>query len=125
VTLVEHAKDHAELADYYANCKGFITTCLREDFGMTAIEAMASGKLVISPNEGGYRETVIDGKTGVLIDDMDETKLAESVKKLSEELKSPERTEYYRKNCQARAGEFDVSVFTAKIQKLIQHALQA
>ena len=33
-----------ELAILYARCKGFITTAKDEDFGMTAIEALASGK---------------------------------------------------------------------------------
>ena len=31
-----------------------------EDFGMTVVEAMASGKPVIAPNEGGYRESLIN-----------------------------------------------------------------
>jgi len=29
---------------------------------------MASGKPVVAVNEGGYKETMIDGKTGVLAD---------------------------------------------------------
>ncbi len=45
-----------ELIKLYSNCKGFITTSLNEDFGLTPIEAMASGKPVIAPNEGGYKE---------------------------------------------------------------------
>lgn len=38
-----------------------------EDFGITAIEAMASGKPVIAYNKGGAAETVIDGVTGIHI----------------------------------------------------------
>ena len=89
VTIIDHAENRQELADLYSNCKGFMTTCHHEDFGMTAVEAMASGKFVIAPNEGGYRETVIDGETGALIDNIDETKLAEAVKKISSELEDP------------------------------------
>ena len=37
-----------------------------EDFGITAVEAMAAGKPVIAYNEGGVRETVVDGVTGIL-----------------------------------------------------------
>jgi len=40
-----------------------------EDFGMTLVEAMACGTPVIGFNGGGYRESVIDGKTGILFDD--------------------------------------------------------
>jgi glycosyltransferase involved in cell wall biosynthesis len=120
VTLLDGANSFEELADYYANCKGFITTCLKEDFGMTAIEAMASGKLVIAPNQGGYKETVIDDKTGVLIDDIDENKLAESIKKLSTELNNKEKQDLYKNNCMEQAKKFDVDIFIKKIQTLIK-----
>ncbi len=38
-----------------------------EDFGMVVIESMACGVPVIAVDEGGYRETILDGKTGRLI----------------------------------------------------------
>jgi len=59
-----------KLIELYANCKGLITTAIDEDFGMTPVEAMASGKPVIAANEGGYKETIINNKTGILIDDI-------------------------------------------------------
>ncbi len=120
VTLTEGAGSFDELVGYYANCKGFITTCRMEDFGMTAVEAMASGKPVIAPNEGGYKETVIDGKTGMLIDDMDAEKLAQAIGKLSEDMKSPEKQEFFKKNSQEQAQRFDISVFIAKVLSLLK-----
>ena len=44
--------------ELYATCKGFICTALDEDFGLTPLEAMASGKPVVAVDEGGFRETV-------------------------------------------------------------------
>lgn len=38
-----------------------------EDFGMVALESMACGVPVIGVNEGGIKETVLDGVTGILI----------------------------------------------------------
>jgi glycosyltransferase involved in cell wall biosynthesis len=38
----------------------------REDFGMVPVEAQACGSPVVALDEGGARETVIDGRTGVL-----------------------------------------------------------
>ena len=119
VTLIEGADSFEELSNYYANCKGFITTCLKEDFGMTAIEALASGKPIIAPNEGGYIETVLKGKTGILIDDINENKLAENIRKLSEELKDVEQQNYYKENCQTQAKKFDTKMFTSKIKNII------
>jgi glycosyltransferase involved in cell wall biosynthesis len=121
VTLITHAGSFDELTNYYANCRGFITTCHQEDFGMTAIEAMSSGKPVIAPNEGGYRETIIHNKTGLLIDNVDENKLVEAIKKIDLELET--EPEKYRKACLKQAEQFDVGIFIEKIKKLISSGL--
>jgi glycosyltransferase involved in cell wall biosynthesis len=105
--------DRKELAELYSSCKGFITTSKDEDFGMTPVEAMASGKPVIAPNEGGYRETVVDGVTGKLIDDIDEHKLAEAIRELG---KNPQN---YKDACMAQAERFDTGVFIKKIKEEI------
>lgn len=41
----------------YSNCTGVISIGIDEDFGIVPLEAMASGKRVIVPMEGGYMET--------------------------------------------------------------------
>lgn len=48
------------------NAKALIVASEDEDFGITSIEAQAAGTPVIAPASGGFLETVIDGKTGVL-----------------------------------------------------------
>ncbi|HTZ41947.1 MAG TPA: glycosyltransferase family 4 protein [Candidatus Omnitrophota bacterium] len=47
-----------------------------EGFGMIQVEAMACGKPVISINVGGPKETIIQGKTGFLVDVESEIKLS-------------------------------------------------
>jgi len=103
----------AELKELYSNCKGFIFTGKDEDFGMAPVEAMASGKPVIAPNEGGLKETVINGKTGILIDNINSDKIVEAVKKVG---KNPEK---YKKACEDRAKEFSVEEFIKRIKKEI------
>jgi glycosyltransferase involved in cell wall biosynthesis len=112
VTLVKSATFN-ELVDLYANCKGFITTSHDEDFGMTPVEAMASGKPVIAPNEGGYKETVIDGVTGKLVDDMNVDKLISAVKEIG---KNPKQ---YKNACLKQAKKYDTKEFIKKIKKVI------
>jgi glycosyltransferase involved in cell wall biosynthesis len=46
-----------------------------EGFGMIQVEAMACGKPVISINVGGPKDTIINGKTGFLVDVETEIKL--------------------------------------------------
>jgi len=55
------------LTDLYSTCTGFLTTAIDEDFGITPLEAMASGKPVVAVREGGYMETVVDGHTGIMV----------------------------------------------------------
>lgn len=108
----------SELLELYANCKGLITTSLEEDYGMTPIEAMASGKAVIAPNEGGYKETIINGNTGILIDDIDEYKLVEAIIKLGKEIN--ENPLKYKKACLEQAKKFDIKIFVDKIKEEIR-----
>jgi len=103
-----------ELVELYANCKGFITTSHNEDFGMNVVEAMTSGKPVIAPNEGGYKETIIDGVTGKLIDDISVDKLVKAIKEIG---KNPKK---YKDACLKQAKKFDTKVFIKKIKEEIE-----
>lgn len=49
--------------------KAIVTVCItaEEPFGMIPIESMACQTPVIAVNDGGYRETIIDKKTGFLV----------------------------------------------------------
>ncbi len=105
-----HWVDRKKLLDLYAICKGFITTSEEEDFGMTAIEAMAFGKPVIAPNSGGYKETIINGKTGVLMDNLSVEVLVKAVKEVG---KNPEQ---YKDACIGQAKKFDTKIFIKKIK---------
>jgi glycosyltransferase involved in cell wall biosynthesis len=98
-----------ELIDLYARCRGLICTAVDEDFGLTPLEAMASGKPVVAVNEGGFKETVIHAKTGLLV----QANQDELVKAITEITKDPQQ---YKQACQKRAAQFDTHVFLEKIK---------
>ena len=104
-----------KLIELYAQCKGFITTAIDEDFGMTPVEAMAAGKPVIAVNEGGYLETVIDRKTGILI----EPKIDDIINAVNIISKNPEK---YRKDCEEQAKKFDKSIFIKSMKSIIENS---
>ena len=112
---------HETLSYLYSTCKGLITTSLDEDFGMNVIEAMSYGKPVIAPNEGGYRETLVHGETGILIDNLNGDALANSINTVKSNLvKNPS---FYNKNSSKRAELFNSKHFAEKIKKEIQQNL--
>jgi glycosyltransferase involved in cell wall biosynthesis len=100
------------LGELYADCQGFIATSEKEDFGMNVLEAMSAGKAVVAVNEGGYKETLLNGKTGFLVRaDVDE--LINAVKKIST---NPAR---FRKACEEQAEKYSVKNFLKKMRKLV------
>jgi len=73
-----------QLYKLYAGAVALICLAKEEDFGMTPVEAMAAGTPVIAYNGGGYKESVIDGKTGVLMDKIDKKTLIYTIKHFNE-----------------------------------------
>jgi glycosyltransferase involved in cell wall biosynthesis len=61
-----------DLAELYAGARALLVPSV-EEFGITAVEAQASGRPVIAAAAGGALETVLDGRTGSLArtDDVD------------------------------------------------------
>ena len=62
--------DDEQLAALYARARVLVMTAI-EEFGLTAVEAQASGCPVLAVAAGGVLETVVDGVTGVLVPEGD------------------------------------------------------
>jgi len=56
-----HVADREYLADRYANCGALVHPNAREPFGITPLEAMASGLPVVAPRAGGVLSYADDG----------------------------------------------------------------
>jgi glycosyltransferase involved in cell wall biosynthesis len=110
VTLRGEVREE-ELLDLYAKCRGHICTALDEDYGLTPLEAMASGKPVVAVNEGGYRETVTDD-TGILV----QPKVENIVDAMKEISKNPEQ---YHDSCISRAKKFDIGKFNEFLKNAV------
>ncbi|MDP3697077.1 MAG: glycosyltransferase [Candidatus Taylorbacteria bacterium] len=100
-----------ELADMYAHAQAFVFP-QEEDFGITPLEAMASGRPVIAYRGGGALETINEGRTGVFFDEQTEKSLLTAVKGFDHKQFNP-------KACRSQAEKFDIHVFREKITKLL------
>jgi glycosyltransferase involved in cell wall biosynthesis len=90
-----------------------------ESYGMVNVEAMASGKPVVSTRRGGPSETVADGETGFLVDSGDADSLAKRVvlllrdADLRERMGAAARARVERLfSAQAMAAQFDSTLQT-------------
>jgi len=69
VTFVSHSK---EIHRYYAACDILAFPTLYEPFGLVILEAMASGLPVITSRLAGVADYIVDGVSGVLLDNPDD-----------------------------------------------------
>lgn len=101
-----------ELAKLYQGAKGFLALSKDEDFGITPVESQLCGTPVIAYNGGGYKETVIDGKTGILFNNYSVEGLVSAIKKF-------EGLKFNSKDCIENAQKFSKERFKKEIKEFI------
>ncbi|MBU1292126.1 glycosyltransferase [Patescibacteria group bacterium] len=100
-----------KLRDFYAHCQAFIFP-QEEDFGITAVEAMASGRPVIAYQGGGILEIIQSEITGLFFKEQTTDCLIEVLKKFNPD-------NFNSQVIRERALEFDQERFKEKIIKFI------
>lgn len=104
--------DDVELYNLYAGAKAFFALAEDEDFGMTVVEAQAAGTPIIAYFGGGYKETVVDGKTGVFFNEYNLQSFIEAIKKF-------EKMKFDKNTLIEQAMRFSKKVFMKKIRKIV------
>lgn len=105
----------AELSELYAGCLALIVPSV-EEFGITAVEAQASGRPVIAADAGGARETVVDGETGILVPPEDVESLASVLRRTDFDRFSPPDL---RRHAERFSTEAFRQRFTQTVHRLI------
>ena len=97
--------------EYYAKCRAFIFPG-EEDFGITPVEAQASGRPVIAYGKGGALETVVEGKTGLFFYEQTVEALKEAINKFQE-------MKFDKSEIRGHAIIFDEEKFKEKINSYV------
>ncbi len=103
-----------ELVRLYASAKAFLALAEDEDFGITPVESMLCGTPVIAYYGGGYKESVIDGKTGLFFKNYTLDSLNQAILKF-------EKMKFDKKIIQNQAKKFSKENFIKSIQLTIEN----
>lgn len=117
VEFLGHVTDR-ELTSLYSKAQAFLALSQDEDFGITPVEAMLCGTPVVAYYGGGYKETVVDGKTGVFFKEYSTEGLVGAIEELKKLTIKPE-------DCRKQAKKFSPEVFDARIKSLVSKAVSS
>jgi glycosyltransferase involved in cell wall biosynthesis len=106
-----------ELAEEYARARAVLVPSV-EEFGIVAVEAQAAGRPVIAARAGGALETVLDGRTGLLVTPDDVDAFTRAIERIGAIGFQPEEAV-------AHASGFSVSAFQDRISTLVASVLDA
>ncbi len=114
IRAIESPNDN-ELIQLIAWAQATIYIPIDEDFGMSPVESMACGTPVIGANEWGLKETIIQNKTGKLIEIPGSVLWIQNLRTVIQETHTVE-WESMKDDCIARARDFSLDAFEKKLK---------
>ncbi|MDP3245302.1 MAG: glycosyltransferase [bacterium] len=115
IEFLGHISDE-DKANAYSRAVAYLHPQI-EDFGITAVEAMAAGRPVLAYAAGGATETVVDNLTGKFFYDQNWQGLVDALIKFRPANFIPERVRAY-------ASQFDTEIFKKRIREYAEKSLQ-
>lgn len=112
IEFLGQVSDH-ELKKLYSECEALIFPQV-EDFGITPLEAMASGRPVIALNQGGALDSIIENKTGIFFKKQTPMDLRAAIENYQKE-----KTKFNPELIRSHAQQFDKAEFEKKLMKYL------
>jgi glycosyltransferase involved in cell wall biosynthesis len=109
-------RSNDEIGELYRTSIGTILPG-EEDFGIVPVEAQASGRPVVALGRGGVLDTVIDGETGVLVD--------QGVPALADGLRAAAARTWDSARIRRHAEQFSRDRFAKEIMTTIEETMAA
>jgi glycosyltransferase involved in cell wall biosynthesis len=115
VTFLTNVTDE-DMVRHFQTALGFIFPTNVEDFGVTAVEAMAAGTPVIAYGKGGPLDYVVPGKTGLLFE-------KQTVESLTKTLESFGTQRFDSNTIVQEATKFSATSFRKNLEQLLTKSL--
>jgi len=114
ITFIENPSD-AKLRELYSKCYAVLSPAFNEDWGLTLLEGNAHGKPVIAINQGGPKESQIDGQTGYLV----KPTITAFTYALTKMVDNPQRAKRLGANATEHVKSYDWSHFRQALNQLV------
>ena len=108
--FLDRVRDEA-LPGLYAGAAALVVPNV-EEFGIASVEAQAAGRPVVAVDAGGARETVLHGRTGVLVPDGNPGALARALRQ--------DLTRFDADDIREHAQRFSRPRFQAELQEIVE-----
>jgi alpha-1,3/alpha-1,6-mannosyltransferase len=112
--------DDAQIRDLLSRCRCVVYTSEYEHFGYVPLEAMAAARPVISVNNGGPAETIVDGATGLLCPATPEA-FADALARLVADPDGADRLG--RAGREHVASKFSKAAFGVQLEQIVEEAV--
>ena len=107
--------DRDTLAGLYARASALLVPGI-EEFGIAAVEAQAAGRPVVAVDAGGARETVVTGRTGLLVPNGSSAALARALRM--------DLTRFDPLDIRDHAQRFRREAFQTQLAEMVQETLE-
>jgi glycosyltransferase involved in cell wall biosynthesis len=94
--------EHTETLAFYEEADIFVFPSIFESFAIPPVEAMAAGLPVVASRVGGMKETIVHGRTGLLVEREDPAELVRALRTLIDD---PELRQSFGEAGRRRAAE--------------------
>jgi glycosyltransferase involved in cell wall biosynthesis len=104
--------------DLYAQALAFINP-QEEDFGITAVEAMASGRPVLAYKRGGATETIVENESGLFFKEQTSVAIMSLVRHFLEDIDQGKKV-WHSEEIKLRAEKYSVENFKKQMMDIIE-----
>lgn len=116
IEFLGHVNDEYK-AELFSKCLAFLNP-QEEDFGISQVEAMASGRPIIAFKKGGALDVIIENETGLFFNDQTIESMSLVVQKFYTDIKN-DKNIWHSQKIREHAQKFSLENFKTNIKKFI------